>query len=134
MRYLLILFVFLTACSSNPTLHNSTSQNYRPKGAEDQIRIDASIARKAGMLNTEYAAIFQIDGKPALFFQLDKSGNGSFSCNTDTTSDKDLYHCYPHDGNKIGAQCIGSTLNRKLKQVHCTFTYDNEIAANFLIK
>lgn len=135
MKNLIIAFslITLSACAANPAFVKSTSQNYRPKGEGNTLKIDSTIAVKQNLLDKDYAVTFYINENLNLFFQLDKSGNGSLSCESvkGTTQAPTFFYCSPHNGHKIGANCIGSTVNGNLSTTQCAFTYDDEIAANF---
>lgn len=110
----------------------TTSQNYRAKGNDEQLKITGKLIYKKNLLIDDYAVLFNIDNDQALAFQLDNNGNGSLSCTKPVNDDKQgQFYCYPHKGNKIGATCNGSTVNGILASSLCTFTYNNEIAANF---
>lgn len=129
----LLIATTLTACAANPAVYKSTSQNYRAAGNDKTVKLDASIAIKQNLLDKDYAVTFFVNENPALFFQLDKGGNGSLSCETlkGKKESPTLLYCEPFNGHKIGATCNGSTANGNLISSNCSFTFDNEIAANF---
>ncbi len=133
MKKLLIALACISfaGCAANPSLHKSTSQNYRPQGETNTIKLDAQLVHKKNLLTDDYAVIFYVNEKNHLFFQLDNGGNGSLSCDADKQDPNHLYHCVTYNGHKIGATCNGSTVNGMLSSANCSFTYDNEIAANF---
>lgn len=133
MKNLIIAFSLITisACAANPATLNSVSQNYRPKNSDKQIQIDSQLIVKQNLLDKDYAVIFYVNKINHLFFNLDKNGSGSLSCDKNLQDEKKLFHCITHDGHKIGANCIGSTVNGNLSSTQCAFTYDDEIAANF---
>ncbi len=135
MKNLIIAFslITLSACAANPAYVKSTSQNYRPKGEDKIIKIDSTIAIKQNLLDKEFAITFYINEYPSLFYQLDKNGNGSLSCvaTKGSTESPTLFYCNPHNGHKIGANCVGSTANGNFASTQCSFLYDDEIAANF---
>lgn len=133
MNKLLVAALALTfsACAANPSVHGSTPQSYRPKGEDAPLQVESRLIHKTNLLDDDYAVLFRIDNSTVLGFQLDKSGNGSLSCDKTVDGENGLYFCHPHNGHKIGASCNGSTTNRILTGANCSFTYDNEIAANF---
>lgn len=126
-----LLAFFLSSCAANPAVYQSTAQNYRPKGDDQQLNINGRLVHKKNLLDDDYAVVFSVNSKYALGFQLDSSGNGALSCNSDIESDKGSFACHPQNGKPIGANCLGSTVNGKLSSVQCSFSYDNETAANF---
>lgn len=138
MKNLLIAFtcLALTACAANPSYHKSTHQNYRPQGETNTLKLDAALVHKKNLVTDDYAVMFVINDKTHLYFQLDNGGNGSLSCTDKIGSlgskeSPSQQLCEPHNGHKLGANCTGSTTNGTLTRAQCSFTYDNEIAANF---
>ncbi|GEM_PF-2078717 len=133
MKKLLIALTCLSfaGCASNPAVYDSTSQNYRPKGQDLPLQIKGRLIHQKNLLSSDYAVVFTVDNEFSLGFQLDNSGNGSMSCTSAIESENGQTVCHPHNNNPIGANCIGSTVNGKLAGAQCTFTYNNEIAANF---
>jgi len=138
MKKLLIALACISfaGCAANPSFHKSTSQNYRPQGETNTIKLDAALTHKKNLLTDDYAVMFVINDKTHLYFQLDNAGNGSLSCNEKIGSlgskeSPSQFMCEPYNGHKVGANCNGSTVNGMLSSANCSFTYDNEIAANF---
>lgn len=124
-----LILLALTGCAT--TAYPTASQNYRAKGSDEQIKVTSKFLHKSNIATDDYAVLFNIDDQPALAFQLDRAGNGSFSCDKPVKDEVESYYCYPHKGNKIGGQCVGSTTNGKVSSAYCTFTYNGEQAANF---
>lgn len=126
-----LILLALTGCAT--TAYPTASQNYRQKGSDEQIKITSKFLHESKFVSDEYAVLFNIDDQPALAFQLDNGGNGSFSCDKQVKDESkdNAHYCYPHNGNKIGGQCISSTTNGKVSSAYCTFTYNGEQAANF---
>lgn len=133
MKNLLIAFTCLAFTGCAPAYYKSTPQNYRPLGEKSTIKIDGGLVHQKNLLSDDFAVVFKINDETPLFFQLDRGGNGSLSCTSETGSkvSPSLFYCTPHNGKPIGANCIGSTANGRLISTQCSFTYDNEIAANF---
>lgn len=121
----------IASCSTHQVF-KSAPQSYRAIGETQKLNIDARLVKQNNLINSDYGVVFTIDNEPYLFFQLSKNGTGSLSCSDkDIQDEKGLYKCTPHNNNPIGANCIGSTRNGSLVSAQCTFTYNNEIAANF---
>jgi hypothetical protein len=129
--FIALCLISLVGCAANPAIYHSTTQNYRPKGEDNQLNINGRLVHKKNLVSDEYAVVFDINAKYSLGFQLDNAGNGSLSCTTDIKGANGTYDCHPHNGKPIGANCIGSTTNGKLTGAQCAFVYNGENAANF---
>lgn len=134
MKNLIIAFslITLSACAANPASYGSVKQNYRPKGEDKTITIESRLIVKKNLLDNDYAVVFKVDENYQLGFNLNQNGDGGLSCITNIEDSKDgKYLCKPHNGHKIGANCVGSTANGNFASTQCSFLYDDEIAANF---
>jgi len=116
MRYLMILLVFLSACT---TMHkfDAAPQSYRLKGEDKPLEITGTfdVKRSVKAISTEFdmkVSIF-IDNNLHIFGSLDRHLSGEFK-----GSD--------YQGKKTSASCTGKPVTKDAVEVRCIVFIDNE--------